>query len=131
MRINKFSETKDNKNSSTPIPLSEYSSSMFVYTGFPNRRSVSLQPTRSRGRGWIQIQLLPLYMYLNLPPYTPPPSPPLNLPISTRAGLSNGHYGNGPRGPCALGAQERGNNFFRCVFTLSANSALVGKRYLQ
>ncbi len=24
-----------------------------------------------------------------------------------RAGLSNGHYGHGPRGPCALGAQER------------------------
>ncbi len=45
-------------------------------------RSVSLQPTRSMGRGWIQIQLLPLY--LNLPVSTPwslnPPIPTLNLP---------------------------------------------------
>ncbi len=29
------------------------------------------------------------------------------------------------------GAQARGRNFFWSVFTLSANNALVGKRYLQ
>ncbi len=41
----------------------------------------SLQNTRSRGRGWIQIQLLPPYIYLNLPtPSTTPWSPkPTNL----------------------------------------------------
>ncbi len=57
----------------------------------PNRnasisRSVSLQPTRSRGRGWIQIQLLPPYIYLNLPISTPiskPPPPPISTPKST------------------------------------------------
>ncbi len=32
----------------------------------------------------------------------------LFLTINGRAGLSNEHYGHGSRGPCALGAQERG-----------------------
>ncbi len=40
----------------------------------------SLQNTRSRGRGWIQIQLLPPYIYLNLPVSTPWS---LNPPIPT------------------------------------------------
>ncbi len=40
----------------------------------------SLQKTRSRGRGWTQIQLLPPYINLNLPISTPWP---LNPPIST------------------------------------------------
>ncbi len=55
-----------------------------VYTSWPGRaiftRSVSLQPTRSRRRGGIQIQLLPPYIYLNLPISTPLITPP---PIST------------------------------------------------
>ncbi len=42
-----------------------------------------------------------------------------------RNGLSNGHYGHRPRGPCALGAQERKKIKNVLVFTLSANNALV------
>ncbi len=44
------------------------------------QRWSSLQNTRSRGRGWIQIQLLPPYIYLNLHVSTPWS---LNRPIST------------------------------------------------
>ncbi len=44
------------------------------------QRWSSLQNTRSRGRGWIQIQLLPPYIYLNLPVSTPWS---LNTPIPT------------------------------------------------
>ncbi len=62
-----------------------------VYTSWPGRaiftRSVSLQPTRSRRRGGIQDPTPPT---LHIPKPThlhplipPPPSPPLNLPIST------------------------------------------------
>ncbi len=47
----------------------------------------SLQNTRSRGRGWIQIQLLPPYIDLNLPVSTPwslnPPIPTPKPTIST------------------------------------------------
>ncbi len=44
------------------------------------KRWSSLQNTRSRGQGWIQIQLLPPYIHLNLPVSTPWS---LNPPIST------------------------------------------------
>ncbi len=58
-----------------------------VYTSWPGRaiftRSVSLQPTRSRRRAWIQIQLLPPYIYLNLPISTPWSPPPISTPKPT------------------------------------------------
>ncbi len=56
----------------------------------------------------------------------------LIMPV-IRAGLSNGHYGHGPRVPCALGAQATGRKEKKAqsVFILSANSALVGKCYIQ
>ncbi len=40
---------------------------MMTQKGAQETRSVCLQPTGSRGCGWIQIQLLPPYIYLNLP----------------------------------------------------------------
>ncbi len=58
-----------------------HSGGIFILKQLVIMKSVrNTKDTRSRGRGWIQIQLLPPYIYLNLPVSTPWS---LNSPIST------------------------------------------------
>ncbi len=95
-----------------------------VYTSWPGRaiftRSVSLQPTRSRRRGGIQIQLLPPYIYLNLPISTPwsphPPSPPPRCGSTTPPGSCGlQHYWSLPE--CQLWTAEHNARMVNLVYT--------------
>ncbi len=55
---------------------SKHISLLWVVCFFVSQKIQQLQNTRSRGRGWIQIQLLPPYIYLDLPVSTPKPTDP-------------------------------------------------------